>query len=351
MKRSIILLLAVLTLMAYSLFSRAECLPTLTAPGKFLNPPPWGNDQGPLIPGFLVLPTGATGYSTVHGIDLSHHNFAYVSYDELKRCGASFAIVKMDERFRSAANELHERGITVIPYYYLSTIQNSNFDYKRHPEIFSTRSGESLSMDELTRLMEDGRSMGKTKAAEFVGAYRQHLDADHQRLRIAGMDGQIVALDVEEAFTVPSTAIQRRAYGRFYAAMLAGWVLELRKSYPDIVLLFYTFPDMYDSYLVYALPEDHKIIHGMPVWIANTRPDGGDVDLSRKTIERLCKSASAGNRCIVHQYTHRGMFGVRTINATKKHPPDHVDVDRFFQVETVSDATGKQYVRWKNAGQ
>ncbi|WP_419790223.1 hypothetical protein [Sinorhizobium medicae] len=335
--------IAIALAMAFPGSSSADCLPRETAPGDFLNTPKvWGTtDSGPILDGFLELRNETGLHKIEHGVDLSHHNDQIV-YDELKRCGASFAIVKMDKRFDSHKTELSKHGMRVIPYHYLSVVGSGGLDYKRHPSAFTL-----AATSEATRnggLLGVAEQMGRSKAARFITLYHAALTEDERVSELSGLQGKIIVLDVEEHFTVPSSQKQRISFGRFYAAMLASWVNTVKNAHPDAKIVFYTFPDIYTSYLQFAHPQDHAIIHGMPVWLARTRGDASDFDLkTSKQLQRICLSASGGNKCILHQYSHRAIFGVRKV--PRRNPPLHIDVNRLFAVKEISDTLGNQYVR------
>ena len=321
----------------------ATCLPRDVAPGTFRNQPRvWGTtDSGPIIDGFLDL-RRETGLAEIeHGVDLSRHN-AGVLYNELRTCGATFAIVKMDRRFDAHRRGLEAQSIQVIPYYYLSVVGPDGTNYRNQPARFSNGAAEP-SREQIDALLATGRTMGAIKARRFLADYGRHY-ATPQPIALAGMNGRFIALDVEETFgTRPSTPIQRRYFGRFYAAMLASWVTAVREAMPDAVIIFYTFPAVFTDYLQFAYPSENAVIHGMPVWLARTRGDGSDFNLSSdRNLQRICQSSSGGNRCILHQYSHRATFGFPPSRAVV---PPHIDVNRLFVVRQVSDTAGTQYVR------
>ncbi len=255
-----------------------------------------------------------------------------------------FAILKMDSAFIAHRDKLAPLGIDVIPYSYLSVVDSKGHDYKKSPGQFSNADNTELHDFQLSDLMAIGRAMGSAKAKAFVANYNALIPSAQSNINIAGLSGQFVAIDVEETFNRPSNAIQRKAYGRFYAAMLSSWIEETKKDLPNVVVLFYTFPDVYTSYLQFAFPAENAVIHGMPIWLARTRADGSDFDLtSDKNLQRICLSSSGGNRCILHQYSHRATFPVS--QSPKVNPPRHIDVDRLFFVKTVQDQQGTQIVR------
>lgn len=320
-----------------------DCTSRSVAPGKFPNTPArWGKtDSGPILDSFLELKIGTEKAEIEHGVDLSHHN-ERIRYDELRRCGATFAIVKMGDGFRDHADKLGLNHIAVMPYHYLS-VASGKLDYARHPELFGGPSVKDIPAARLDELLRTGREMGRNKAKSFLSSYEQAMKPAERTTNLAGLRGEFVAVDVEEYFRDGSLPVQRKNFGRFYAAMLGAWVSEVQKARPSIKIVFYTFPDIYTSYLQFAFPEDNAKIHGMPVWLARTRPDGSDFDLtSDQNLQRICLSSSGGNRCILHQYSHRATFAI----APKPiDPPLHMDVDRLFPVVEIADDFGVQIVR------
>ena len=321
----------------------ATCMPRETAPGAFRNQPRvWGTtDSGPIIDGFLDLRRDNGLAEIEHGVDLSHHNTG-VLYEQLRSCGATFAIVKMDRRFAAHRRALEAQSIQVIPYFYLSVVGPDGTNYRNVPSRFSNGQAE-LSREQVEALLTTARAIGAAKARQFLVDYGGHYPTARP-LSLAGISGLFIALDVEETFgTRPSTPLQRRYFGRFYAAMLTSWVTAVRREFADAVIIFYTFPAVYTDYLQYAYPSDNAVIHGMPVWLARTRGDGSDFNLSSdRNLQRICLSSSGGNRCILHQYSHRATFGFPPSSAAV---PPHIDVNRLFMVRQVVDTAGTQYVR------
>lgn len=323
-----------------------DCLSRLVAPTKLQSPPAWRTDSGPLLIAFADLRRGDSVFKVEHGFDLSHHNIKHVSYDEIKRCGATFAVVKMDPQYKAHVSELAKRGITTIPYHYLGMFGPNDIDYKLNPQFFSGINGKPLSQDELNQSLVLARKLGSAAASKFIAKYEESTPQNVRVAKLGGLDSEIIALDVEEAFSVPSTRSQRVAYGRFYSAMLAAWVQSVRGAYPQATIVFYTFPSMFLDYLNFALPSDNAVIHGLPIWLANMRPNAEDIDMTKLHIQRLCGSTSGGNRCIIHQYSQRALFGVKKIKVS---PPPHLDVNRLFHVRKVADESGSQYVRQEDA--
>ena len=113
--------------------------------------------------------------------------------------------------------------------------------------------------------------------------------------------------------------------------------------------ILYTFPAIYGLYLSFAFPEEDRCLQGLPIWIARTYRDGGealhDVRALKQVdefVQRLCR-IQAGNRCLVHQYTHRGIF-MASVPA-RGAVPQHFDLDRFYTSKIVENSVGPQHVR------
>ena len=68
---------------------------------------------------------------------------------------------------------------------------------------------------------------------------------------------------------------------------------------------------------------------------------------SEKNLQRICWSNNAGNKCVLHQYRHRGIFAVADTHG--RDIPLHIDLDRLFFIKEVSTATGVQHVRRDDA--
>jgi hypothetical protein len=323
----------------------ADCLPRKIAPGQFLNSPTSWNktDSGPILDGFLDLNIDGAPVPIVHGVDLSKYN-NLILYSVAKACGGDFAIVQMDTGFSAHLEQLRKVSLKVIPYGYLSVVDASGHDYKKYPAQFA-----DLDQAAMDALKTKARAIGEAKADDFIFQYEKQVPDEIRAVDIAGLQGRFVVVDVEEVFapgSYPET--QRANYGRFYGSLLAGWVARVQQKLPDVIIIFYTFPDVYASYLQYADPAENAVIHGMPIWLASTGADGGDFDLTCKNVrcknlQRLCLSTSGGNRCIIHQYSHRATFPVGQV--PKINPPRHIDVDRLFYVKQVKDQAGIQFVR------
>lgn len=342
MKRSLLTTFAVISALFSPASVVAACMPRPIAPGIFRNTPPqWGMDSGPIISGFLDLHDAQGAVAVKHGVDLSHHN-TNVPYDRIKSCGATFAIIKVDDAFAAHRNSLVSRGIPIIPYFYLSVGTARTGDLKDQKSLFGDQ--QDPSPEAMKQIFRAAEQMAREKAAAFVPNYFNRVPPADRVIGIAGLHGQLIVVDVEETLRGRTTGAQRKNFGRFYGRMLSTWIAEVQTRIPNAVFVFYTFPAVYTDYLQFALPSDHAAIHGMPVWLARTRGDGSDLDLTEsKGLQRLCLSASGGNRCILHQYSHRAVFGDGP--APSRGYPAHIDVDRLFDVMLVPDDTSVQFVR------
>ena len=162
---------------------------------------------------------------------------------------------------------------------------------------------------------------------------------------VAGIKSEIIAVDVEQKLTneASTTPLQRAYFGRYYARAVCAFAKEVKKRFINAAIVIYTTPTVYADYLDKAFLEDHACLQGLPVWAARTTKDGGDIirssnDTIDRDAQRMCL-ASGGNRCIVHQYSHRGVF------AAKSGSPPHIDLDRWFDSKTVATSAGPQFVR------
>ena len=169
----------------------------------------------------------------------------------------------MDKAFSAHREKLSPLGVNVIPYSYLSVVASNGHDYKKAAQQFSNANTE-LSDGQLNDLMATGRAMGLEKSKVFVSSYNNLISLSELNINLAGLNGQFVAVDVEETLPPSASSIQRKAFGRFYAAMLSSWIEETKKTLPNVVVIFYTFPDVYTSYLQFAFPAENAVIHGMP---------------------------------------------------------------------------------------
>jgi hypothetical protein len=331
----------------------APCTPHITAqPTRNLLAPEnaWnGTDSGPVIPAYVTLSGGAV---RSHGVDISRYQQNAIHYDRLRECGTQFAFVKMDQVFHEHANHLRAREIQVIPYHYL-TVRGSwrgrPMNFVNNPSIFGDGATEA-------ELLSAAREVGRGQAQAFLTKYNAEIPEQHREQELPGLRGQLIALDVEEVFNNERhrgiTTEQRIGYGRFYAAALAQWVQTVRTAHPNAIIVFYTFPDVFASYLSHAQPADYAIVNSLPVWVAQTGDRRG-LDLSSRSgnsgrsLQALCLSNGVGNRCIFHQYTHRGLFAAiqpPDADFTTRRPNTH-DVNRYLGAQAVVTEFGTAFVR------
>jgi GH25 family lysozyme M1 (1,4-beta-N-acetylmuramidase) len=311
-------------------------------PATIQNPPqPWnGTDTGIVVDGFVGL-TGVKGIS--HGVDLSSNNV--INYDNIIRCGGQFAFLRLDtshgidslyDRHRQI---LAEHGWTIFPYAYFALPANLRMSQKY-------ASIASKDTPVIESYMQTFSHVGETAADDFL---HRIASVAMPEIAFSGITGQILAVDVEEKLLDEgnSTSLSRVYYGRFYARALCSWLAKVKQTYPALRPILYTTPSIFGDYLNYALPDEQDCLHGLPIWLARTTADGGDVIRhSDQAIDlyaqRLC-NVSGGNRCIVHQYSHRGMIGGTAPLNPKAFP--HVDLDRLFAVKVVPDGVNQQVVR------
>lgn len=330
---------------AFHASQAAEC-PRHHAPGTFTNPSkPWQNtDTGVVVDGFVDFSAAPPGvFQLRHGIDLSAHNI--VDYRKLRDCGADFAFVRIDKKYAQHVAALQKVDIEVYPYFYFPIPTNLRQRLYYHSQTQPSLTGN------LTAFASIGKEAGRRYIASVAGAApttpatRATPPPPHRVDSARSM----IALDIEEKLIDEehSTPLERTYYGRNYARAVCAWAETVRERFPDNVVVLYTTPSIYFDYLDKALPEDHLCLQGFPIWLARTTVDGGDVIRSSNSVidkyaQRVCL-VSGGNRCITHQYSHRGVFG--SLGATTDGTPPHIDLDRFFDMKSVDNAAGQQFVR------
>lgn len=335
-----------LALISATAFAANLNCPRYSAPGKFNNlPKQWGaSDTGVITDGFIDLNNGEEKiFEVLHGSDISSYN--QMNYQRIKECGGTFSFVRVDAMFDVHANSLKEYGIIPLPYVYFRIPT----DLRRA----NNYSEAGIGSPKLSEVTNQFKKIGITAAAQFIRDVEKTsppLDV----INMGGIRGKVVAVDIEEKFVDEprSTSAQRVAYGRGYARALCTWVTEVRRKFPDLIVFVYTMPAVYGDYLRYALPADNACINGLPVWLAHTTGDAGDslyssvrnaaTSFSDESAQRLC-DLSGGNRCVVHQYSHRATFAAQG-KADKGVLPHH-DVDRWFPIKVVNTPSGNQYIR------
>jgi hypothetical protein len=284
-------------------FPANSACPRHVSPGEFENPSAaWnGTDTGVVIDGFadLKAPDGGT-LAVVHGVDLSQHNS--VDYEKVKECGAQFSFLRVDEQFVLHAERLRTLNIEVIPYYF--------FPIPRELRTKALYQGQNEQMSKAS--LNRFEALANEAATAFTQTLLGVAPNGLAQVRIAGLSGQLLALDVEQklADELGSTTLQRAYYGRSYAHAVCTWIRAVQGANPNLIVSLYTTPSVFGEYLDKAFPDDHACLQGLPIWVARTTVDGGDVIRSSDSVvdreaQRLCL-VSGGHRCIIHQYSQRG---------------------------------------------
>lgn len=322
-----------------------EC-PRYQAPGKFNNHPvKWGKtDTGVIVNGFVdLISSNGKLYDVLHGADLSSHNT--VQHNRLKECGATFSFVRLDKSYMSHKEALEAAGMTPLPYIYFPIPKSMRYSYA-YDDAATDSPG-------LTKILTAFEQVASQSAERTLAELSQH-DAALNITNLGGLTGKILAVDIEEKLLDEklSASKHRVAYGRGYARALCEWTGAIKRHHPDTVIILYTMPAVYGDYLRYALPEDNACLSGLPVWLAHTTSDAGDSvysstrkaasRFSDESAQRLCL-ISSGNRCIVHQYSHRATFAAQGKPIRGQLP--RIDINRWFPVVMTKTASGDHFVR------
>jgi len=319
--------------------------PRVVAPGKFNNNPrQWGtSDTGIIASGFVDLSQGdGKVFELEHGVDLSVYNA--IAYDKAKQCGASFAFVKLDDMYDLHLQKLREVGIRTLPYAF----------FPIPPELrTSAPFGEAPEgSQKLDQLLNKFEALGKGAAENLLSQLKRR--GGLQPVSFANSQVKVIAVDIEQKLgdEPHSTKEQRVAYGRAYARSLCSWLETMHSEQPSLVAVLYTTPAVYGDYLRYALSRDNACINGLPIWLAHTTSDAGDSIYSStrgasspnidQAAQRLCL-VNGGNRCVIHQYSHRAIFAA--VGSPRQNVPPHTDIDRWFVTRVISAEAGPQYVR------
>jgi hypothetical protein len=341
----------------------AGCL-RYVAPGNYQYPPQWGSDSGVIIRGHVEL-WGAGGKATgrifevAHGTDLSKFDFRdgektdpKVDYKALADCGTSFAFSRIafngqDRFFGYNAEQLKANHIVNIPYYF--------FPIPREDRFYQKYSNED--QDQIDASLSAFEQVGLAAAKDFEDQLANFGISALPVVTVANLTGQLVAIDIEQKLCATdrgncddapgNAATEIRQYGRYYAKAACSWINAVRKRHPQLIVILYTTPSVWGEYLESSYPEENACLQSALVWIARTPKNGGDsyqhttggVD---KQVQSLCR-ISGGDRCILHQYSHRAL--IASNGPPEGCIPFHIDVERFFFVNEVTTATGKQYVR------
>jgi len=308
---------------------------------EFLNPPQaWGTDSGVVVNAFVgLLDKQGKSVEVYPVVDLSASNT--IQYDVLGRCKTAAAVVKLDDATTRHVAKLGALKIPSIPYFFLKipvALRTPNQYAGLNPS----------QGDKIQQLLDRFADIGRSAVKDFVAEiHKRHMD-DTLAVRFSGADVRFIAVDVEQKLINERLSKNARIYfGRFYARALCAWVNGVQENFPNVTVLLYTTPSTFGDYLNYALPTENDCLHGLPVWIARTTSDAGDVIRTSHSVidkysQRLCLQ-SAGNRCILHQYSHRGVLWSSS-TADDPHLP-HIDLDRLFPLKIVPDSAGSQYVR------
>lgn len=330
------------------------------APGEVPNPSEaWGGtDTGVVITGHARLrnpdPARPPARQMV-GIDVSRYNT--VNYDLKARCGTQFAFVRMDERYNGHAAEFEKRNIRPLPYFYMPVPREM-----RRPDQYARLTDTAATQADIDRLLGQFEQIGRQQAEAFFQRMAQLNMRELPLVVVRDQNGRIqaqarpIAVDIEEKLdpdpSGPNADNARIYYGRFYAKAVCTWVREvqarLREQQPLVVM--YTTPSVWGDYLYAAYPAEAECLNALPIWVSRTTADGGDVIRSSRNrndlyAARLC-TASGANRCVVHQYSHRGQLG--SAGPQPREAVPHYDLNRFFLVRPVQTGNTIMFVREQN---
>ncbi|MBB2486164.1 hypothetical protein H5407_13150 [Mitsuaria sp. WAJ17] len=320
--------------------------PRYQAPGQFDNAPAvWGTtDSGVIVDGFVdLIGAGNKVFDVLHGSDLSIYN--EVTHEKMAACGGKFSFVRMDNGFDTHYRALQKAGIKPVPYVYFKIPT----ELRRAHKYVDSGDGSQ----QLEQILSKFELIAEKAASTTLNQLEQSQLA-LQSIEIAGMRGKLIAVDIEEKLLdeKQSQREHRVAYGRGYGRALCRWTTLVKKRHTDLTVILYTMPAVYGDYLRYALPADHACIKGLPVWIAHTTADGGDSIYSSsrraasifsdESAQRLCL-LSTGNRCVIHQYSHRATFASAKGFNPKK--PQGIDINRWFPSIAINTEAGTDWVR------
>jgi len=357
-------LILVLGLLFTATAADATCQ-RFAAPDQFKNTPQsWGDDSGPIVAGFVdsKRPSGGL-FDLIHGVDLDSYNA--VDHAEIADCGGKFAIVRinqhdaaghdiLDTLFSTNVQNLAKLNIPAFPYYFL-TLPPQLRDISKFSNPL-TAAAEA----QYRKTYEDA---GANAAQQFI-ALLAGAKYDIPINEVVGLKGRFVSVDVEQS---PSNAgnantTAARYYGTFYSFAVCSWVKTVTTKLPGLIPLLYTFPAVYGSYLAIAEPDAYACLHGLPVWVARTYGNGWEairetdpahctgsssICNTDRLVQKLCE-IEGGNRCIIHQYTHRGT-AIAIGKTSRSGIPPHIDMDRFYMSKTTNANAGLQFVRVEDA--
>jgi hypothetical protein len=320
------------------------------AQGEVANPSDaWnGTDTGVVVNGHVAL-RGADGrpLRTLLGVDLSSHNRP--DYRMLARCGTAFSFVRMDDQYNNHATELNRLNVRPLPYYFFGVPSEL-----RNPSRFARLSDTPESQAAVDANLATFQKLGEDGVQAFLDRMRRLGMREMPVVTVRNPDlsirsqARVLAVDIEQKLEPePPNDTARIYYGRFYAKAVCAWVKGVQDALPGTLVLMYTTPSVWGEYLYAAYPTEAACLNAMPIWVARTTVDGGDViRSSRSKIDlytaRLC-TASGSNRCVVHQYSHRGLLGLAP--PLQQGRGTHFDLNRFFLVQPVQTGAGIMFVR------
>lgn len=332
-----------------------------------LHLPSWGNDSGVITDRFLTLPNLSHAW---RGVDVSTYNCP--RYEKLKDCGAQFAIVRLDRAHAKHIEGFRATGILTIPYYNIELkhekYHGTFMDHRNYPNPEEFRANPQTWRKSLDELAADIDVHAATEAKKFLTAVKANYPDGLPLLAISKTlpERQLVAVDVEYKMTAERAYPKKKSlFGKMYARAVCTWVRAVKHELPDALIILYTTPSVYKEYFkdvdladAQVFPAYEKDLYKscldpLPKWISRTTPSGGpgtdifsDAELKEADKRDLCfgKSASLGNKCILHQYTHRAVFGVNRYKERERFPP-HIDINRLFPVKAVRNEFGLSIVR------
>ncbi|WP_415770308.1 glycoside hydrolase family 25 protein [Pseudomonas sp. LB3P38] len=324
-------LFACLVLLQFSTGSYAECSRPL-APGKFefhqssLSKTGYPTNDGIIPRGFVSL---ADNTPVVHGVDVSKYQDE-LNFDKAKKCGAMFAYVRLsggsseknETLYRVHWANARSAGLYVGPYHNLSIIPEEI----KHLKAASIDERPAIIKDLMGPALESARS----QASLFISKLDEVLELDPRPDPLTGSEAPTYLRSVIDATTDPlaeATLLEKQQLSPLYESMVCEWINTLQKSkYTSKVILFTT-PYVYATYLDHGTACD---LSKTSIWIRWRNDDGDKFDREKDPIKlakvsELCGSEKT-NRCILHQYTSFGGFGVYEKDAP-------IDLNRFYGTE------------------
>jgi hypothetical protein len=147
-----------------------------------------------------------------------------------------------------------------------------------------------------------------------------------------GLQGEFVGLDVEDEAAVTLT---KSVYGRLYAAAVCAWVKQVTDAFTGVIPLLYTTPGFYGTFLKNPYPENRECLRGLPGWVAIWNDDGGEATEEtgkyKRAAKEFCVIGKEGDRCIIHQYTARGIAMIKPGSRDREGYRDHLQMDRLYR--------------------